>query len=411
MIRQITMNDICTQGADMAKIVLNPGREKSLKRFHPWIFSGAVKKVEGNPAPGEPVLVQDSHGQEMGYASYSPQSQIRARMLSFNPDQEIDAHLIKNLVRRALDGRKHLTSGTGPVACRLINAESDGLPGFIVDRYDSFLVVQILSMGMEWLKETLVEILADLLPGCSIYERSDADVRKKEGLERRTGVLLGDEPPDLVTIQEDAAAFHVDIKNGHKTGFYLDQRTNRTLVARYAAHADMLNCFSYTGGFGIMSLVWGADHVTNIDASQPALNIAAQNAQLNDIEPERIDNVQGDVFKMLRTYRDEGRQFDVVVLDPPKFADSKAQVNKACRGYKDINLTALKLIRPGGMLFTFSCSGSIDTDLFQKVVAGAAVDARRDVQIVEHLFQAPDHPIGIFFPEGIYLKGFGLRVY
>ncbi len=395
----------------MAKIFLNAGREKSLKRFHPWIFSGAIKKVEGSPAPGEPVLIEDSHGRGLGYGSYSPQSQIRARMLSFDPDQEVDADFIARRIRQALAGRKNLISSTGPAACRLINAESDGLPGLIVDRYDSFLVLQILSMGMEWWKETLVDILAELVPGCSIYERSDADVRKKEGLQLRTGVLRGSEPPDLVTVQEDAAAFHVDIKNGHKTGFYLDQRSNRTRVAHYAAHADMLNCFSYTGGFGIMSLVWGADHVTNIDASKQALAIASKNAGLNEIAPERLDNLQGDVFKMLRTYRDEGRQFDVVVLDPPKFADSKAQVNKACRGYKDINLTALQLIRPGGMLFTFSCSGSIDGDLFQKVVAGAAVDARRDVQIVEHLFQAPDHPISIFFPEGTYLKGFGLRVW
>ncbi|MFA7165507.1 MAG: class I SAM-dependent methyltransferase [Desulfoplanes sp.] len=395
----------------MATIVLKQGREKSLKRFHPWIFSGAIQKVNGNPAPGESVGILDATGQCLGHGSYSPHSQIRVRALSFDPDQDITPELIHQRIQRAIDGRKHILAGNGPGACRLINAESDGLPGLVVDCYDTFLVIQILAMGMEWWRETIIQTLQTLCPDYSIYERSDSEVRRKEGLDLRTGRITGEEPPDQVTIREDAAAYFVNIKTGHKTGFYLDQRTNRTRVARYAAHAEMLNCFSYTGGFGIMSLVWGAERVINIDASQQALDLASKNAELNDIAPERVNQVQGDVFKLLRTYRDEGRQFDIVVLDPPKFAESKAQMNRACRGYKDINLSALKLIRPGGMLFTFSCSGNIDADLFQKVVAGAAIDARRDVQIVEHLFQSPDHPTSIFFPEGTYLKGLGLRVY
>jgi len=395
----------------MANIVLKKGREKSVKRFHPWIFSGAIHTIDGTPAPGESVGILDAAGQCLGHGSYSPHSQIRVRALSFDPDQDITAELITQRIERSIGGRKHIILGNGPAACRLINAESDGLPGLVVDCYDTFLVIQILAMGMEWWRETIIAALQNLLPDSSIYERSDSEVRRKEGLDLRAGHIFGDEPPELVTIREDAAAYYVNIKTGHKTGFYLDQRTNRTRVAKYANHAEMLNCFSYTGGFGIMSLVWGAETVTNIDASAQALEIASKNAELNDIAPERVNQVQGDVFKLLRAYRKEGRQFDIVVLDPPKFAESKAQVNKACRGYKDINLTALKLIRPGGMLFTFSCSGNIDADLFQKVVAGAAIDAKRDVQIVEHLFQSPDHPTNIFFPEGTYLKGLGLRVY
>jgi 23S rRNA (cytosine1962-C5)-methyltransferase len=393
------------------RVILKPGREKSLLRFHPWIFSGAIHSVEGDPGMGQTVSVWDKQGHQLGYGSFSPHSQIRVRMLSFDPDQLVDQELLHKRILRAAQGRKQFASDTIPAAYRLVNAESDGLPGLVVDRYDTFLVIQILSAGMEFWRATIIQTLHDLFPDCSLYERSDSQVRTKEGLAPQAGHVLGDEPPELVAIQEQAAGFYVDIREGHKTGFYLDQRESRSRVARYASRAEMLNCFCYTGGFGIMSLVWGADRVTQVDASPQALDLAAKNMHLNEIAADRVEHVPGDVFKVLRAYKNQGRTFDMIVLDPPKFAESKAQVPKACRGYKDINLLALQLVRKGGMLFTFSCSGNIDADLFQKVVAGAAMDAGREVQILEHFFQAPDHPTSIFFPEGTYLKGLGLRVY
>ena len=393
------------------RVILKQGREKSLLRYHPWIFSGAIRSVEGNPGMGQSVSVLDNQGRILGHGSFSPHSQIRVRMLSFDAERPVDEELVRERIAQAAEGRSRFASDNGPVAYRLINAESDGLPGLVVDRYDTFLVMQILSAGMEFWREAIIRSLQDLFPGCSLYERSDSQVRTKEGLAPRAGHIFGQEPPELVEIREQAAGFYVDIREGHKTGFYLDQRESRSRVARYAAGTEMLNCFCYTGGFGIMSLVWGADKVTQLDASPQALDLAAKNARLNDIDSDRVEHVPGDVFKVLRVYMHQGRTFDTIVLDPPKFAESKAQVKKACRGYKDINLLALKLLRKGGTLFTFSCSGNMDADLFQKVVAGAAVDSGRNVQILEHFTQSPDHPTSIFFPEGTYLKGLGLRVY
>jgi 23S rRNA (cytosine1962-C5)-methyltransferase len=292
----------------------------------------------------------------------------------------------------------------------LVASESDGLPGLIVDRYADWLVCQFLSAGSEHWKNTIVELLQELFPGLSIYERSDVSVREKEGLPLRCGVLAGSEPPDQVEITENGMRLLVDIKAGHKTGYYLDQRDSRLAVRDWAEGRDVLNCFSYTGGFGVSALLGGAKHVLQMDSSEPALDIAKKNADLNGLDPEKSEYICGDVFKELRRFRDSRRDFDLIILDPPKFVESRGQLEKGARGYKDINLLAFKLLRPGGLLFTFSCSGHMEMPLFQKIVADAALDAGRSAQILSVLHQAPDHPVALNFPEGAYLKGLLCRV-
>jgi 23S rRNA (cytosine1962-C5)-methyltransferase len=302
-------------------------------------------------------------------------------------------------------------AGSDTNACRLVCAESDGLPGLIVDRYDRWAVCQFLSAGSEYWKLTIVTCLNNLMPALSgIYERSDADVRKKEGLAMTTGGLSGEEPPDQVDITENGCRYRVDVKGGHKTGFYLDQRDNRACVAAYARGADMLNCFAYTGGFAVAALKAGAAHVVNIDSSAPALELARTHVALNQLDSHRVDHITGDVFSLLRRYRTDGRTFDVVVLDPPKFVNAKDGLMRASRGYKDISRLAFELLRPGGTLFTFSCSGLMGRDLFQKIVADAALDAGRHAVILHWLNQSPDHPTALNFPEGSYLKGLVCRV-
>ena len=386
----------------MTAIILKTGREKSLLRRHPWVFSDAVKHIDGTPEPGETVDVLAGNGTLLGRGAYSPDSQITVRMWAFDKVEQVSPDLFRKRLELAINSR----SGYGRTsACRLVNSESDYLPGLIVDRYADFLICQFLSRGAEFWKKEVVSLLAELVPCVGIYERSDADVRNKEGLQLVIGVLNGSEPPELVEIEEGACRFLVDVKHGHKTGFYLDQRDNRALVANYSANREVLNCFAYTGGFCVYALKGGATRVTNIESSGDVLGLAGKNIELNGLDAGRVENVEGDVFQVLRKYRDSRRQFDLIVLDPPKFAGSKSGIDQASRGYKDINLLAFKLLRPGGVLFTFSCSGLISTELFQKIVADSALDAGRDAQIVTRMAQAKDHPVALSFPEGSYLKG------
>lgn len=395
----------------MTVVKLKPTREKSLLRRHPWVFSGAVAKVMGNPQPGETVEVMSSQGQRLGRGAYSPRSQIVVRLWSFDHEEEICPGFFRSHLQRAIAGRQALAASKSLTAYRLVNAESDGLPGLIVDRYDGFLVCQFLAAGTEYWKEEIVRQLADLIPCAGIYERSDVDVRAKEGLPDCTGVLAGEDPPELVEIREGGLRFLVDLRQGHKTGLYLDQWENRSALAEYASGADVLNCFAYTGGFGLYALQSGAKSVTNIETSSSALQLLQRQIALNDLDIAKTEQIEGDVFKILRQFRDAGRQFDVIVLDPPKFAESRHQIKGASRGYKDINLLAFKLIRPGGILLTFSCSGLMTSDLFQKIVADAALDAGREAQILRRLSQAADHPVALNFPEGHYLKGLVCKVW
>jgi 23S rRNA (cytosine1962-C5)-methyltransferase len=384
-------------------IVLKKGREKSLRRRHPWIFSGAVEKASGKP--GDTVEVRDSAGKPLALAAYSPKSQIRARVWTFDSKQEVDAGFFRTRIQKALALREALPASKHSNALRLVNAESDGLPGLVVDRYADVLVAQFLAAGVERWRDAILDLLTEI-SGCeAIFERSDAEVRKLEGLETRVGFARGNRNASRCPIIEHGLNFRVDVEQGQKTGFFLDQRENRQRVRALAAGRAVLDGFSYTGGFAIAALAGGASRVCAIESSKEAIQVAQENLAANPLDAAKIEFVQGDVFAKLRTLRDQNAKFDLVVLDPPKFAPSAAQVKNAARAYKDINLWALKLLSPGGLLATFSCSGGVSAELFQSIVAGAAVDAGADAKIIERFSAAADHPVALEFPEGDYLKG------
>jgi 23S rRNA (cytosine1962-C5)-methyltransferase len=395
----------------MARLVLKAGRDKSLLRHHPWIFSGAIQHAGENIASGETVDVHSFDGQFLARAAYSPNSQIRARVWTFE-DEPVDADFFRNRIRASIQARDVWGLRRDTDSYRLIYAESDGIPGLIVDRYGDVLVLQSLAAGAEVWKEAIADLLLEETGLSTIYERSDADVRELEGLEPKAGLLRDNLPQlsrgipgGLMTIHEHSLLFNVNFAGGHKTGFYLDQRRNRLRIRQIAKDKDVLDCFCYTGGFTLNALSGGAKSVLSVDSSADALALCQENISLNQLPEDRHTVLEGDVFQLLRKFRDEARSFDMIILDPPKFAPTASQAAKAARGYKDINLFAFKLLRPGGLLVTFSCSGGVDAALFQKIVAGAALDAGADAQIVEHLSQALDHPVALNFPEGFYLKG------
>lgn len=394
-----------------ARLILKPDRNASILRRHPWVFSGAVDRIEGHAEAGEVVDVCDPNGTPLGHAGFSPSSQIRARMLTFDARVAVDEAFVRERVRAAVALRRDaglpISSESG---VRLVHGESDGLPGLVADRYGDFTVVQLTTAWADRNRDLIAAALQDAAPGRGIFERSDADIRAREGLAERIGPLAGEDPPEFITIAEPGGRFDINVRTGHKTGYYLDQRDNRALVGRSAAGREVLNAFSYTGGFGIAALRGGAKHVTNVDTSGDALALATRLVTANGLDTSAVEHTEADVFNQLRKYRDSRRSFDLIVLDPPKFAEAQSQVGGAARGYKDINLLAFKLLRPGGLLFTFSCSGAITTDLFQKIVAGAALDAGRDAKILHRLTQSADHPVLLSFPEGDYLKGLAIRV-
>jgi 23S rRNA (cytosine1962-C5)-methyltransferase len=360
--------------------------------------------MEGEPASGSTVDVLSSSKHFLARASYSPTSQIRARVWTFE-DEPVDKEFFRKQIRKAIEPRNSLPDFRDTDAIRLIYAESDRIPGLIVDRYGDVLILQSLTAGSEFWKETLADLLLEETGLSTIYERSDADVRELEGLESNVGLLRGMLPDSQIIIHENGLKFNVNLESGHKTGFYLDQRANRLRVRELAKDKDVLDSFCYTGGFTVNALAGGAKSVLSIDSSADALALAKQNVELNDLPLDKTNLVEGDVFQLLRKFRDENRSFDMIILDPPKFAPTAAQAERAARGYKDINLLAFKLLRPGGILVTFSCSGGVDAGLFQKIVAGAALDAGTDAKILEHLSQGPDHPVALHFPEAAYLKG------
>ncbi len=395
----------------LKKITLAQGREKSLLRRHPWIFSRAIEHEDKDIKSGETIDVFSSTGTWLARASYSPVSQIRARVWSFDEKDQINESFFEKKIKAAKARRDELIAQRELSAYRLIDAESDGIPGLIADVYNNWIVLEILSAGSDAFKKDITEALKKVFPGFNIYERSDVSVRRKEGLKERKGVIFGEEPPEQIEISENnGVKILVDIKNGHKTGYYLDQRDNRRSLSKYCKGKKVLNCFCYTGGFALYALKGGASSVWNVDVSEPALNIGKQNIMLNHLDIGRVKTVKADVFKFLRKMVEEKQTFDVIVLDPPKFIESKSQVVSGSRGYKDINLLAFKLLSPGGILQTYSCSGLMTPDLFQKIVADAALDAGRNGHIIEHLAQASDHPVSLPCPETFYLKGLTVQV-
>ncbi|TOY78490.1 23S rRNA (cytosine(1962)-C(5))-methyltransferase RlmI [Burkholderia pseudomallei] len=424
----------------MHTVTLKPSKDKSLLRRHPWVYANAIDRVDGKPAPGATVIVRAHDGRFLARAAYSPHSQIRLRVWSFDENEPIDHAFFKRRVQRALAHRRAMISGTDAV--RLVFGEADGLPGLIVDYYVAArgaahtgdaaaraaeggaaapvapgdgegrgqLVCQFMAAGVEHWKGAIVAAIV-AATGCpNVYERSDVSIREKEGLEQTTGVLAGDAPPDTLIANENGVLYHVDVRNGHKTGFYVDQRENRALVTQYARDRDVLNCFCYTGGFSLAALKGGAKRVVSIDSSGDALALAQRNVAANGFDAARAQWLDADAFKTLRRLVDEGERFDLIVLDPPKFAPTRDSVDRAARAYKDVHLSGLKLLRPGGLLFTYSCSGAIDMDLFQKIVAGAAADAKVDARILKRLGAGVDHPLLTAFPEGEYLKGLLLQI-
>ena len=394
----------------MIQVYLHPGREASVIRRHPWIYTSAIAGMSGTPQDGETVDILDSYKRWLARGAYSAQSKICIRIWTWDEAEDISSDYFNKRLQQSITLRSALQIPQNTNAYRLVNAESDGLPGLIVDQYLDTLVVQLLSSGAERWSRQIVEALAEITNPASIFERSDAEVRKLEGLPIRTGLLSGIEPPARIVIIEDGVQYCVDIRQGHKTGFYLDQRTNRAAVRSIAAERSVLDCFCYTGGFTLSALKGGAKSVVAVDESAPALELLRRNLALNELNADQVVCRDGDVFRVLREFRDRGMTFDLIVLDPPKFAATSAHVERAARGYKDINLLAFKLLNPGGALVTFSCSGNMPLELFQKVVAGAALDARVDAHIVATLFQAPDHPVALNYPEAAYLKGFVIHI-
>lgn len=398
----------------MRQVTIRKGREKPLLAGHPWVFSGAIERVAGAPEPGEVVRVVDAAGGFIAWGYYNPHSQIVCRLLEWSEPAQVDDGWWDRRIHDALSRRSGYLQEGHNTACRLCHAESDGLPGLIIDKYDRHLVIQVLTAGVERVKPVIISALTNELQPLGIIERSDQKSRKLEGLSSAHGLLTGEMPDGPVTIFENGLRFLVDLDSGQKTGFYLDQRINHARVAAYASGADVFDGFCYSGAFTLHALRAGAAHVTAVDTSAPAIELLKRNAALNFPDAaginKRLDALCADVFAQLRAFRDTGRQFDLVILDPPKLAPTRAAAERAMRSYKDLNLWAMSILRPGGILATFSCSGGVSAERFQEAVWWAAIDARRDVQILERLTQSPDHPVRLSFPESEYLKGMVCRV-
>jgi 23S rRNA (cytosine1962-C5)-methyltransferase len=394
----------------MAQLILLPGKERSAFKHHPWLFAGSVGRLEGRARPGDTVEVLADNLRPLGRAAYSPKSQIRARFWTFDAEESIDDAFFKRRIAAAVALRQALPELRGQQGLRLIHAESDGLPGVIADQYGDTVVVQLTSAGADKWRSAIVAGLLKATGCARVYERSDSDVRGLEGLGPTTGWLHGEAPATPLSIDENGVRLAIDIAGGHKTGFYLDQRENRALLGQLSAGKDVLNCFCYTGGFSLQALAGGAKSVLSIDSSGPALAQAAANLALNPKLPaDRAQWQEADVFQALRDFRKAGKLFDVIVLDPPKFAPSAAHADRAAKAYKDINILGFRLLRPGGFLMTYSCSGGVGLEMFQKIIADSALDAGRSARIVRRLSGAADHPVALNFPEGEYLKGLLLQ--
>jgi 23S rRNA (cytosine1962-C5)-methyltransferase len=397
----------------MLEVELKPGREKALLRSHPWVFSGSINAIRGEGeelSPGKTGRIVSSQGDFIAWGAFSPASKIRMRVWSRDPVERINQEFIHTRLENAIRLRRRILDSGRVNACRLVNAESDGLPGIIVDKYAETLVIQCLSAGAEYWRDTLVDLLMEITGAERIYERSDADIRKLEDLPLRSGPLVGEKTKERIQIFEGENMFWVDVGSGQKTGFYLDQRDNRLHIQKLAASRAVLDCFAYSGGFSIPALAGGAKHVLAIESSSESIDLGRENVLLNKLPENKIEWIEGDVFQNLRKLRDQNRKFDLVILDPPKFAPTAAHAQKAARGYKDINLLGLKLLNPNGLLVTFSCSGGVSEDLFQKIIAGAALDAEVEAKIITRLGPGIDHPVALNFPEGAYLKGFVIQI-
>ncbi len=399
-----------------AEVILVRGREKSLLKRHPWVYESAIAHVAGKPKAGDLVKIVAHDSRFLAWAAWSPKSAIRARCWSFDRDDRIDEDWFEKRIRNAVSAREDLKERTS--ARRLVFGEADFLPGLIADQYGDFVVCEILSAGAEAHRKLFADILMRVTGCKGVFERSDASVREREGLPKRVGVLAGEEPPKEIEVTEDGVKYGVDVRAGHKTGFYVDQRESRLLAQKLAEDfrkkhgrgMRALNCFSYTGGFSLALLKGGAESVVSVDSSAEAIAMAKANARRNGFTEEQFICEEADVFEFLRKARDRGEKFDLVILDPPKFAATHYHVERAARAYKDISLNGLRLLNEGGHLLTFSCSGAIDRGLFQKIVAGAVIDSGVNAWMAGWTAAGEDHPLLATYPEGEYLKGLHLIV-
>lgn len=394
----------------MVEIKLKKGKEKAVYQHHPWVFSGALDKVKGKPQNGDIVRVVDANDEFLAYGYYNGQSRVAIRLIEWNEEITIDADWYGQRIKTAIDGRSHLLKDKNTTASRLIFSEADFLPGLIVDRYGDFLSVQILSSGIEKAKNIVINALVKLLQPKGIFDRSDATARSHEGITAENGLLWGENPPEFIEVKENDIKYHINIAEGQKSGFYCDQRDNRKILASYTKDKTVLDCFSYSGGFSLNALAQGAAEVTSVDSSALAIETLKQNIILNGFDAGKHTAIQSDVNKQLRQFNDEGKKFDVIVLDPPKYAPSRSALDRAARAYKDLNRRGLMLLESGGLLATFSCSGAVDIETFKQIIAWAALDAGKEVQIIYQFCQPEDHPVRLSFPEGEYLKGLLVRV-
>lgn len=394
----------------MVEVILKKGKEKAALQRHPWIFSGALDKVKGSPANGEVVRVLAADKAFLAYGYFNEKSRVAVRMLEWDENKTIDRDWYQQKIRTAIASRAHVLRNGDTNTCRLVFSEADFLPGLIVDRYADFLSLQILSAGIENVKEDIISILREELQPKGIFDKSDATARTHEDLEVANGLLWGENPPEFLEVKENGIRYNINIAGGQKSGFYCDQRDNRQILAAYTPGKTVLDCFSYSGGFSLNSLKAGAAQVTSVDSSALALETLQQNIDLNGFDNGQSSVIQSDVNKQLRAFKEEGKKFDVIVLDPPKYAPSRSALDRAARAYKDLNRLGMGLLESGGLLATFSCSGAVDIETFKQIIAWAALDAGKEIQIVKQFSQPEDHPVRISFPEGEYLKGLLLRV-
>lgn len=395
----------------MQDVKLKKGKEKAVKQLHPWVFSGAIEIVSGKPGNGDIVSVTDSKGEFLAYGFYNAQSRVAVRLLEWNEQKAIDDDWWRERIHKAIQSRQDLIANEKTNTYRLIFSEADFLPGLIVDRYADYLSVQILTSGIELHKEVILNELQTLLNPIGIFDRSDSSARTHEGMEASNGgVLRGAEPPEYVTVKENDIFYDINISTGQKSGFYCDQRDNRRLVAGYSEGKKVLDCFSYSGGFSLNAMQNNASEVVSVDSSALALETLKRNIIANHFEDRVHRLIQSDVNKQLRAFRESGEKFDVIILDPPKYAPSRSALNKASRAYKDLNRQAMLILNEGGLLATFSCSGAVDLSTFKQIVAWAALDAGKEVQFIHQFSQPEDHPVRSSFPEGEYLKGLLCRV-
>ena len=394
----------------MIEVILKKGKEKAVLQRHPWLFSGAIERVKGKPANGDIVRLLNDKSAFMAYGFYNDQSRVALRLLEWDENAEINDDWFRKRVAQAVASRSNILDAKTNT-CRLIFSEADYLPGLIVDKYADYLAVQVLTSGIENMMPVIIDELQKLLKPAGIFDKSDASSREHEGLETHNTVLAGNYPPEIVQVIENGISYGINIAEGQKSGFYCDQRDNRHITALHAKGKKMLDCFSYTGGFTLNALKNGAAFVTSVDSSALAIDTLKQNIGLNNLDVSKHTAIQSDVNKQLRALREQGEKFDIVVLDPPKYAPSRSALDKASRAYKDLNRLGMLLLESGGLLATFSCSGAMDIDTFKQVLAWAALDAGREVQFIYQFCQPEDHPVRASFPEGEYLKGLLCRVY